>query len=155
MTDGLVDMSLPTNLRDRLRELADELIPAADGMPSASDVGVADGQLDRVLAARPDLASPLAAALAGQSEATTEWLTRLSVEDSAGYEAVLLAIVGGYYTDPEVRGRLGYRGQEPELVQPEIIPDYVTEGLLDAVLERGAIYRAAPSEGSTDETGSR
>lgn len=146
--EPVADDEVGIELRRRLRELADELIPAADGMPAASDVGVADAQLDRVLAARPDLVAPLRAAFARPAGAAVEWLERLAVENPTGYEAVVLAVVGGYYTDRDVRGRLGYRGQEPNPVQPEIIPNYVEEGLLDAVLERGQRYRDVPDERS-------
>jgi hypothetical protein len=154
VTESLVDVRLPRDLRDRLRAVADELIPAADGMPAASEVGVADAQLDRILAARPDLVEPLIAALTRRAEATTEWLSQLEAEDRAGYEAVLLTIVGGYYTDGDVRRRLGYRGQEPEPVRPEIIPDYAEDGLLDGVVERGPIYRAVPPDGPANNQGS-
>lgn len=136
---------ISTEHRARLRELADALIPAADGMPAASEVGVADGQLDRVLAARPDLSAPLRDALArAEGQLGAEWLARLADEDAPAYEALLLAVVGGYYTDRDVRRRLGYQGQEPLQVQPEIVPSYVEEGLLDGVLERGPIYRQVP-----------
>ena len=146
--EPVADDEVGIELRRRLRELADELIPAADGMPAASDVGVADAQLDRILAARPDLVAPLRAAFARPAGAAVEWLERLAVENPTGYEAVVLAVVGGYYTDRDVRGRRGYRGQEPNPVQPEIIPNYVEEGLLDAVLERGQRYRDVPDERS-------
>ena len=49
--------------RELLGALADELIPAGSGMPSASGAGVAGEYLDAVLAARPDLAAPLERAL--------------------------------------------------------------------------------------------
>jgi hypothetical protein len=133
------------DLRDRLRAIGDALIPAAHGMPSAGEVGVADGQLDRVLAARPDLEAPLVRALetvtASEKDALVEELAALQAGDAAAAEALLQAVVGGYYTQREVRARLRYDGQVPVEVRPEIIPNYVEEGLLDPVLERGPIYR--------------
>ena len=42
-----------------LAQLADILIPAGEGRPSASDAGVAGDGLDRVLSFRPDLADGL------------------------------------------------------------------------------------------------
>ena len=42
-----------------LAALADQLIPAADGMPSASQAGVAGRWLDEVLRSRPDLGDDL------------------------------------------------------------------------------------------------
>ena len=57
--------SLPSD-HDRtvLAGLADVLIPAGAGMPAASEAGVSGEWLDAVLAARPDLISPLMAILA-------------------------------------------------------------------------------------------
>jgi hypothetical protein len=130
------------DLRDRLRRFADELIPAAHGMPAASEVGVADRQLDRVLAARPDLAAPLARALAEADPADRDAsIDRLRERDREAHDALLLVVAGGYYIDPGVRRLLGYDGQQPIEVRPEIIPNYVEEGLIEPLLERGPIYR--------------
>jgi hypothetical protein len=140
--------ALDQDLRDRLRRFADALIPAADGMPAAGEVGVADRQLDRVLAARPDLAQPLARAVAeADAEDHEGSLERLRTTDLAAHDALLLVIAGGYYTDAGVRRRIGYDGQQPVEVRPEIIPNYVEEGLIEPLLERGPIYR--PVDGPT------
>lgn len=131
--------------RARLRAFADVLIPAAHDMPGAGEVGVADGQLDLVLRARPDLAEPLARALERLDPADHEGtIARLREADRAAHDALLLAIVGGYYIDRDVRRRLGYTGQVPVEVRPEIIPDYVEEGLVEPLLARGPIYRPVP-----------
>jgi hypothetical protein len=135
------------HLRARLRTVADVLIPEAHGMPAASAVGVADAQLDRVVAARPDLGDAVRRALdvvdLDDVEASLE---RLRAADPGLHHLLLLAIVGGYYIHPDVRARLEYDGQEPVEVRPETIPSYVDEGLLDGVLERGPIYRPVPDE---------
>lgn len=133
---------LDQEVRDRLRRFAEALIPAGDGMPSAAEVGVADHRLDRVLGARPDLAAPLVRAV-GQVDAE-DWegsLERLRASDPPAHDALLLVVAGGYYTDPEVRRRIGYDGQQPIEVRPEIIPNYVEEGLIEPLLARGPIYR--------------
>jgi hypothetical protein len=133
---------LGTELRERLRRFADALIPAAHDMPAASEVGVADRQLDRVLAARPDLAEPLARALAGADPSDRDGsLARLLERDREAHDALLLVVAGGYYIDPGVRRRIGYTGQQPVEVRPEIIPNYVEEGLIEPLLERGPVYR--------------
>jgi hypothetical protein len=135
---GVVD----DGLRDRLRRLADALIPAAHGMPAAGEVGVADRQLDKVLAVRPDLGEPLARAVADADPADYEAsLARLRERDREAHDALLLVVVGGYYIDADVRRRLGYDGQQPVEVRPEIIPNYVEEGLIDPLLARGPVYR--------------
>jgi hypothetical protein len=138
LAPGVVD----DELRDRLRRFADVLIPAAHGMPAAGEVGVADGQLDKVLAVRPDLAEPLARALADADPADHEAsLARLRERDRQAHDALLLVVVGGYYIDADVRRRIGYDGQQPVEVRPEIIPNYVEEGLIEPLLARGPVYR--------------
>jgi hypothetical protein len=152
MPGGTID----EGLRARLRRFADVLIPAAHGMPAAGQVGVADRQLDRVLAVRPDLAAPLARALAGvdcdDHEGT---LARLRDADREAHDALLLVVAGGYYIDPGVRRRLDYDGQQPVEVRPEIIPNYVEEGLIEPLLARGPVYRPVPGEhgAASDERG--
>lgn len=148
MTDG-DDRGAPAvvtpELRDRLRRFADVLIPAAHEMPAASEVGVADRQLDVVLATRADLVEPLARAVAQVDAADHEGsLARLREADRDAHDALLLTVVGGYYIDPGVRKLLGYTGQVPVEVRPEIIPNYVEEGLVEPLLERGPVYRAVP-----------
>jgi hypothetical protein len=129
-------------VRDRLRRFADVLIPAGDGMPGAAEVGVADRQLDRVLAARPDLAAPLARAVAGADPDDHEGsLERLRTADRAAHDALLLVVAGGYYTHAGVRNLIGYDGQQAVEVRPEIIPNYVEEGLIEPLLARGPVYR--------------
>lgn len=121
--------------------VADHLIPAAHGMPSAGDV-VNDVRLRFVLDARPDLIEPLAAALRG--ELGDDPVARLAVlerDEPDLQAALLLVIVGGYYTDKEVRERLGYPGQEAKPVQAWRYPEYLEEGLTDKVRARGPVWR--------------
>jgi hypothetical protein len=132
---------VPAELRDRLAAVADELIPAADGMPAAAAVGVAGDQLDAVLRARPDLAGPLERALRRAPGPPIEaWMDELCAADPAAHEALVLAVLAGYYWAEEVKSRLGYPGQTAAEVSVGF-PAYVEEGLLDAVLEQGPRYR--------------
>ncbi|MCI0738061.1 MAG: gluconate 2-dehydrogenase subunit 3 family protein, partial [Gemmataceae bacterium] len=48
-------MNFDAQERALLGQLADVLIPAGEGMPSASEAGVAAEGLDAVVAVRPDL----------------------------------------------------------------------------------------------------
>jgi hypothetical protein len=137
-------MTATLELRDWLRPLADVLIPAGDGMPAASAVGVADAQLDLVLQARPDLGRHLGRALAltdGMNPA--EALAALAQLDPTAHDALLETVAGGYYAHPRVRELLGYAGQQPVPVRPEDYPEYLAEGLLEHVVERGPVYRPA------------
>ncbi len=142
---------IPSTSRARLADIADELIPAAEGMPSASQVGVAQQQLEVVFASRPDLVEPLQRVLAVSfGGSAVEFLEALAQTDPPGHEALVLTILGGYYTSEHVAGLLGYPGQGATVVVPDVYPWYVDEGLLDVVLERGPIYRPTPVEGNED-----
>jgi hypothetical protein len=131
--------------RDRLAELADQLIPAEGDMPSASDAGAVGEWLDAVLAARPDFEVPLAgleASTAGMSPA--EAIAALPERDPAGWTALTAAVVAAYYMNPDVCARIGYAGQRAIPIDPDAPPDYLQDGLLHSVKSRGPVYRATP-----------
>ena len=132
-------------LRMRLAEIADGLIPGTDAMPSPSSLDIGGAQLDVVLASRPDLAADLARALgAPAGDDAIALVAVLAGTDPDAHQALVTTVVAGYYLHPEVQRRLGYTGQVGEEVRTEGYPDYVDEGLLERVYERGAIYRATP-----------
>ena len=56
MTDPRRPEDFDETLRARLGRIADVLVPAHEGMPAASSVGIAGDLLDKALRARPDLA---------------------------------------------------------------------------------------------------
>lgn len=122
--------------RERLAELADALIPAEDGMPSASEAGAVGEWLDAVLAARPDFAVPLEG-LAASSEP----FDTLPERDPAGWTALTAAVVAAYYMNPEVCERVGYAGQRAIPFDPDA-PDYLD--LLGSVKARPPVYRPTP-----------
>lgn len=126
--------------RAAFAEIADALIPAAHGMPSAAAV-VDDARVAFVLGARPDLADPLWEALGPElGDRASERLARLAVTPDL-LAAVQLVIVAGYYTDAGVRAAIGYPGQVAKPVNALDYPAYVAEGLVDAVVARGPIWR--------------
>ena len=155
-----------------LAAVADHLIPAAHGMPSAAEV-LTDDRLRFVQTARPDLAEPIRTALrAGLADDPAERVAALAAGDPAALGALQLAIVAGYYTDKRVRELIGYPGQEALTIRSWELPPYLEEGLIDAVIARGPTWRdpatgrravvhgaprtyaerfaAAPPEGATD-----
>lgn len=139
-------MTIAPSLRERLVRLADGLIPGAEGMPAPSALDAGGAQLDLVLAARPDLEPALRRALeapGGEADAVA-FVEALRAADPDAYDALVVAIVGGYYLYPEVQRRLGYPGQAPRPLPAAGLPDYVEEGLLERVYERGPIYRPTP-----------
>jgi hypothetical protein len=117
------------------------LIPEAHGMPSAADV-VDDARLRFVLGARPDLAEPLAEALRPElGHDPQARLDTLERDEPARHAALVQAIVFAYYTDRDVRERLGYPGQMAKQLYSWKLPEYIEEGLIDQVLARGAVWR--------------
>ncbi len=137
--------SLDDGERAALAAIADHFIPAADDMPSAADVVDAD-RLAFVLRARPDLAEPLKAALRSELGADVpDRLTALA-DEPTNLAALQLAIVGGYYTDKGVRELIGYPGQMALELRSWEYPAYLEEGLIDAVVARGSVWRD-PSTG--------
>lgn len=131
--------------------LAEHLIPAAHGMPSAAEV-VTGERLRFVLEARPDLLEPLAEAL--HPELSTDAATRLGVlerDEPVNLAALQLVIVAGYYTDERIRELIGYPGQLAIEVRPHERPAYVEEGLIEAVVARGPVWRD-PATGRRAET---
>ncbi len=131
--------------RETFAALADVLLPAADGMPAASEVDVAGRWLDRVLRVRPDLEPRLERVLAlvdgNASQASVE---RVREEDPAGLQTLVLVATGAYTMSPKVRRRLGYPGQRPRPAYPDEAEWDLRGGLLDPVVERGPIYRRIP-----------
>jgi hypothetical protein len=136
-------LTLPTlgdDERAILVAIADHLIPAAHGMPSAAEV-LTDDRLRFVVGARPDLADPLLAALRPDlGSDVADRLARLA-DEPTNLSALQLTIVSGYYTDKRVRELIGYPGQMALDIRVWEVPPYLEEGLIDAVLARGPMWR--------------
>ena len=131
----------------RLEELADVMLPAAHGMPSASEVKAVVAYLDQVLGWRDDLRQPLARAVAAleQSSFTIDRLSALHEDDEDAYVALTTAVAACYYLSPVVRDLIGYPGQVAKTYDPYAYTEWVADGLLDPVVERGPIWREAPA----------
>lgn len=132
-------------LRETFRAIADVLIPAAEGMPAASEVGVHEGTFDRIIALRPDLTERLLRGLrAAAGHSAQEAARRLNTEDPEALSAIGLAASAAYYMQPRVRELIGYPGQESRPGNPDEVPEYVDNGMLRQVIDRGPIYRPTP-----------
>jgi hypothetical protein len=140
--------------RQTFAAIAQTLIPEAHGMPSAASV-VGDQRLRFVFRSRPDLAAPFLVAL--RPELGDDVRTRLDAlerDEPANLAALQLVLVGGYYTDKRVRELIGYPGQAAIEIRSWEIPPYLEEGLIDAVLARGPVWRD-PTTGRRAETDQR
>lgn len=134
--------------RERLGRVADALIPAGEGLPSATQAGVHAELLDQVAKARPDLIPPLIEALDALGSAAggpdLERVERLAQDAPRLHEALTLVVAGAYLMSPRVVVPLKYAYEESKFVDPRDIMTVVSDGLLDQVLERGPIYRLPP-----------
>ena len=130
----------------RLVALGDVMLPAVHGMPAVSEVKAVESYLAQVLDWRHDLREPLARAVAAldPSSFTVERLATLHEEDEAAYVALTTAVAACYYLSPVVRELIGYPGQVAKTYDPYAYTEWVAEGLLDPVVERGPIWREAP-----------
>ena len=138
-------MTFDSNERALLAALADVLIPAGDGFPSASAAGVAGGGLDQVLSFRPDLAPGLKKLLAAASgRPPTDFVAELKASDPAAFGLLAELVPAAYFLNADVRAKLRYNGQGPRPIDPR--PDYLDDGLLQAVIDRGPIYRPTPGQ---------
>ena len=99
------------------------LIPEAHGMPSAGAI-VDDARLRFVLGARPDLrrAAPGGAAARARRRPGRAPGARWSATSRTTTRRCCWSVVGGYYTDKDVRERLGYPGQEAKRSTPGSTP---------------------------------
>ncbi len=133
--------TLDDGARARLAAIGERLIPAAHGMPSAAEV-VNEDRLRFVLNARPDLVEPLRRALRPElGDDVDARLEALARDEATTLAALQLVLVGGYYTDAGVRDLIGYPGQMALPVRSWEYPAYLEEGLIDAVLARGPVWR--------------
>ena len=111
----------------RLELLADVLIPTTPAVGGARELGVLGVQLDRVIAARPEIATGLHEAVDFEGPAE-DHLRHLHSSDRVLFEALAFALMAAWTQHPEVRAFLDYRGQEPQDIAPTDAYD-----VLDAV----------------------
>lgn len=140
-------MSTPVDpaLRETFRAIADVLIPPAEGMPAASDVGAHEATFDRIIALRPDLTERLLRGLrAAAGQPADDAARKLNAEDPDALSAIGLAASAAYYMQPRVRELIGYPGQESRPGNPDEVPEYVENGMLQQVIDRGPIFRPTP-----------
>ena len=151
--------TLDPGARAAFSAVAGLLIPEAHGMPSAAEV-IGDARLRFVLTTRRDLLEPLRAALRPDlGEDAAARLATLERDEPDAHSALISTVVFAYYTDRDVRDRLGYPGQEAKVLYSWKVPDFIEEGLTDQILARGPIWRdpatgrrARPADAPTART---
>ncbi|CAN5706755.1 hypothetical protein BH23CHL7_BH23CHL7_24780 [soil metagenome] len=110
-----------------------------------------------VLRARPDLVEPLQAALRPElGDDPADRLPALERDEPVNLAALQLVLVGGYYTHKRVKELIGYPGQLAIEVRSWEYPPYLEEGLIDAVMARGPVWRdPATGKRAVDDAGPR
>lgn len=139
-------MALTDAQRAHLGEIADQLIPAGGGMPSASEAGVSGQYLDEVLKSLPDLSDALDTVLAAvEGLGAAEAIVALRA-DPTGWGVLTAVVPGAYFMNPAIREAIGYPGLERRPIDEHAAPDYLADGLLDSVVSRGPVYRPTPTD---------
>jgi hypothetical protein len=134
-------MTFDEEERSVLAGLADVLIPASAGFPSARQAGVAGEGLDRVLAVRPDLEQGLKQRLqSAEGCDPAAVVLELRASDPGAFAALAELVAGAYFLNEEVRAGLDYQGQGPRSHESGSID----QGLLKPVIDRGRTYRPTP-----------
>ena len=129
--------------RRTLAELADVLVAEGLGMPAASSVGVAGDLLDRCLDAAPSLAEPLMTLLdEAPNDGADAFVRALATDRPDDFAVLSTTVVGAYYLSAEVRGLIGYPGQQPTPLSVAAEPDYLD--MLQRVCDRHPGYRECP-----------
>jgi hypothetical protein len=142
-------MTFDADQRAALAALADVLIPAGDGFPSASQAGVAAEGLDQVVSFQPGIAADLMNVLEkAKARPPAEAVADLQKNDPAAFGVLAEFVAGAYFLNPLVRARLGYTGQGPRPIDPH--PDYLDDGLLQSVVSRGPVYRPTAGTAGTE-----
>lgn len=133
--------------RQRLRALANLLIPGGAGLPPAGEAARYDDAVDRTLAARPDLVDVVLPLTASTAEPRAV-LARLRREDPGAFELFAYAAAAAYLMTPQIRRLLGYPGIAPrkEPPHPGEAEYYLEDEILSPVIRRGPIYRPACGE---------
>ncbi len=140
-----MSQSITPEIRAGFLAIADRLIPEAEGMPSASEVGVGE-LLDRILGLRPDLGEDFFRGLAAvRGRPAGEAAETLNRDDPQALSTIGLVAAAAYFMMPQVRELIGYPGQEKRTFDPDPTPEYVANGMLQRVIDRGPIYRPTPT----------
>jgi hypothetical protein len=121
--------------------LADALLPAFGAMPSAGSIATADA-VDTIIGLRPDLAADLRRAIdRARLLPPVAALDLLEQEDNEALAALRIVVLGGYYLDPKVMAAIGYEGQKSQPLDDGEPLDFVVDGMLEPVKQRGPIWR--------------
>jgi len=146
--------ALETRDRDSLRIAMDEIIPAGDGMPAASEVGGVD-YLDKLAGRHKEAAKKLRESLGAlerlskerfkatflslSHEQRMQSLTALEKGDVGSFKALRDYVYEAYYTRPAVWKLIGYEFHPTDELGPRMKP--FDEAALAEVRKKPKYYR--------------
>lgn len=130
---------------DVLMEAADRLMPADGNLPSIADSGLRETYLEQALVACPEAEAAMREfARKALEQGVAETIEDCRAHRTQMWEAITTILPGGYLLSPDVRSALGYRGQTPQPIPIDGIPDY--EEFISVVTQRGPAYRPTPQQ---------
>ncbi len=136
--------------------VADALIPATETAPSASAEPEFTTALATALDARADAFDAITGFLADagglDAAALFDRLRVLHDGEPDAFQALSAVLAGAWLLTPGVRTRIGYPGQRRNPPSLTEAVDQLDDGLLDAVMERGACYVPTPDGPLTEPT---
>ncbi|WP_017958441.1 MULTISPECIES: hypothetical protein [Rhizobium] len=128
------------DIQPQLSWLCDTMIPGSAelGMPSASEIGVADKLLPRSLKARADLAPKFLELVATlPKERPADPLAVINAVPVNDLDVIGRFIAGSYFADLSVQKGLGYTGY----IALPMDPDYdEIMAIVEPIMERGPCY---------------
>ncbi len=143
--------------RELLRAAMDEIIPAGDRMPAASEVGGVE-YLDQLAGKAPDIEKDLEKSLAALQELTrketgkdfvslsradrAEALKKLEKQEPEAFGPLRDCVYESYYTQPKVWKLIGYEFHPTNQSGPRMRP--FDESVVAKVKKMPKLYRAAP-----------
>jgi hypothetical protein len=124
--------------RNALRAAMDEIIPAGEGMPSASEAGALE-YLERVMRQEAEVANDIRSLLAELKLYTT--LSEFEAKAPPKFARLRDFVYEAYYTQPEIWHRLGYHNYPTDHTGPHM--QAFDEAILAEVRRKPKFYREA------------
>lgn len=131
--------------REVLAVIADLLIPAGDGMGSASEAGVIPEGIEEIAAIRPDLVTAGHEAVDALGSAVPASVDDVRSALPIHFDQVCELLASAYFLRPDVARRLGYRSRKAIPLDDELLRKTELQRLVGPVVARGNTWRTTPA----------
>lgn len=136
-----------------LRRVAALLVPGLSPSPAANDLAEYDDLLQQAaIAFGVEFPALRRAIRALPADIDWSMLRQWSIENEDDFELVSTAVTGAYFMSPEVLLSIDYSTKRRSSAPIDQSVNELSDGILDAVLARGPIYREVPGRSSTDDS---